>query len=860
MATMQDEPAKKRVRTEAAPAEDDTSKSKVFIRNLPPDTTSASLEKTFGEFGPLKRCFVVTEKGTGKCNGTAFVQFAVDADAQRAVDTANGSKVGSRRVIVSLAKRRKRDTEFLEKLKTRRSKEAKKEEDREMRATALGARKLMPQKNAPSGAAPMDEDEDDDDEFDLEQQGFSEKAKRSIANTARATGVAKQTPKCVRLACRSVIVKNVSSEAVRDGVVKLAGDAGMLRDDESDLEPRNLGIRLALRSPAEAQVVADAINGKTVEGVVVTARVQRKEFAEGSRLIVRNMPFKWGEKALRAKFGKYGEILEVVIPLNHGRPKGFAFVQFADKADAKKAMKAIDGTPSFKGTVSVTVAVSKEVYETKGQTKDEEAEEEEHKDEDDNSDDDSDEEKPRKKRDAPDSENESDADGSGEDEEEEEKPKKRDVWQPEEDDEDYEEAEEADEQDEEEEDEEQQKKDEAKSKKKQNDAEERERKRKEQLESTVFVRNLPTTVTEESLSKLFAKFGEIQYCRLVIDQMTGKPRGSAFVCFGDKINVSRVMADAYPSYGPTRGKAEGESCITMDGRSLVISQAMDRENAESMSEEKRNAGKKVRHEDKRNLRLASIGFYSADRMAEMGLEQTDIKRRQSSLQKKNMKLKNPNFFVSPTRLSLHYLPPSLTQGQLRNICREAGRIEGDKTPAVVRQCKIVREKVEAEADAGAEEGQQHRRRKDKPEGRSKGYAFVEFAEHRNALAALEKLNNNGELFEGRKPMVEFAVENAAAINKLKRSMELGKAALERKRKQAEALARKEKEAAAAAAKPPTKRQRVEQKKKQTLEMERRQQQQEKLAKKRERKSMRQTKGEAKAAYKTMVDQLKKDLQ
>ena len=70
---------------------------------------------------------------------------------------------------------------------------------------------------------------------------------------------------------------------------------------------------------------------------------------------------------------------------------------------------------------------------------------------------------------------------------------------------------------------------------------------------------------------------------------------------------------------------------------------------------------------------------------------------------------------------------------------------------------------------------------------SKGFAFVEFSEHLHALAALRVLNNNPEyayLAAGGKPamklperirprlIVEFAVENAAKVQKRKKKLEL----------------------------------------------------------------------------------------
>jgi PREDICTED: similar to CG4806-PA len=49
-------------------------------------------------------------------------------------------------------------------------------------------------------------------------------------------------------------------------------------------------------------------------------------------------------------------------------------------------------------------------------------------------------------------------------------------------------------------------------------------------------------------------------------------------------------------------------------------------------------------------------------------------------------------------------------------------------------------------------------------GKSKGFGFVEFKEHRHALKALRKINNNPEIFSpSMRPIVEFSIENIIRI-------------------------------------------------------------------------------------------------
>ncbi|MCI4379043.1 hypothetical protein PGIGA_G00223350 [Pangasianodon gigas] len=57
----------------------------LFVRNLPASASSQHLEEIFSEVGPVKRCFVVREKGSEKCRGIGYVTYSMAEDAQRAL-------------------------------------------------------------------------------------------------------------------------------------------------------------------------------------------------------------------------------------------------------------------------------------------------------------------------------------------------------------------------------------------------------------------------------------------------------------------------------------------------------------------------------------------------------------------------------------------------------------------------------------------------------------------------------------------------------------------------------------------------------------------------------------------------------
>ncbi|KAF2866320.1 hypothetical protein BDV95DRAFT_631806 [Massariosphaeria phaeospora] len=542
---------------------------------------------------------------------------------------------------------------------------------------------------------------------------------------------------------------------------------------------------------------------KSVGSAAAKAKADREEQKEqqSPKLIVRNLP--WSIKKpeqLQKLFLSFGKVHFVTLPKNHnGELKGFGFVAVRGRKNAEKAMAELNGREIDGRTIAVDWAVDKETWQTLQKTS---------KDEDSKMDGEV----------AVDVEgsdvssvvSESD-DGLGDSEDDEAESEDEDSNT------DYEGVSD-------------------------DDAEggvrleEVEPKREEY---SVFIRNLPFTVDDDSLYEHFTQFGPIRYARVVFDRETEKPKGCGFVCFYTEEalidclkGVPRVKLQKKTSEKKdgttmtvTHSVLENEDSdptgkYTIDGRILQLSRAVNKNEATRLTTE----GATVRFnrdKDKRRLYLLSEGTISAGSPLYEKLAPSEVTMREASAkQRQKLIQSNPSLHLSLTRLSIRNIPRSLTSKDLKQLARQAvvgfaadakggkrsklskeelarggdamlvaEKIRKKRGKGIVRQAKIVFETKEGskvtDKDGAATEA-----------GRSRGYGFIEYYTHRNALMGLRWLNGHAvdyrvkaeqqpatkgstsnsnsnskkadkEALEDRKKrlIVEFAIENANVVSR-----------------------------------------------------------------------------------------------
>ena len=342
--------------------------------------------------------------------------------------------------------------------------------------------------------------------------------------------------------------------------------------------------------------------------------------------------------------------------------------------------------------------------------------------------------------------------------------------------------------------------------------------------TTLFIRNLPFSTTNETLNDHFASFGAVRYARVVLDYATERSRGTGFVCFYDKDNANACLRGAPQPQSaakkPGDSKKNGTAALsvkhsllediyadplgryTLEGRVLQISRAVDRKEATRLTVEGSSL-REARDKDKRRLYLLSEGTVPSNSSLYNKLAASEIKMRDDSAKQRQALIKsNPSLHLSLTRLSIRNIPRNITSKDLKALAREAvvgfakdvkagnrrqlskeelvrggdemkeaERARKAKGKGIVTQAKIVyegREGGKVAEDSGA--------------GRSRGYGFVEYVSHRWALMGLRWLNGHAvgldSVSDAGKPVskdgaqerkkrliVEFAIENAQVVGR-----------------------------------------------------------------------------------------------
>ncbi|CAK1542491.1 unnamed protein product [Leptosia nina] len=446
-----------------------------------------------------------------------------------------------------------------------------------------------------------------------------------------------------------------------------------------------------------------------------------------ARLIIRNVSFKSTEESLKEHFQSYGDIQEVkLLKKPDGKLVGCAFVHFKNVPMAKKALLNTNMKPFLGRPISVDWAVAKNKYMQHVVNQQMEIEENIKKED---SDSDGDEQPLNISADDVKDEIKSESENSDNEESDDEKPDSDSDDTGGEDDE----SEESDDEEDDDEDGDERRLKDDDENSVTNSQPERQRIKLNDAEDgcTVFLTNVPFSADNDQLKQFAEKTGPVKYALVCVDKLTEHSKGSAFVKFVNNDDATRFL-----SLSPNE--------LRLEGQLMTVKPALKRENV---------LKDKKQPKDNRNLYLVKEGVVVAGTKAAVGVSASDMAKRLALERSKTQMLKNLNRFVSRYRLVVSNLTPNYTDDTLRSLCKRFS----SKT-AVITECRVMR-------DLRSPVGKDGRHP-------SKGYGFVMFMRHEDALGCLRKLNNNPDVFDkNNRPIVSFSIEDRTALNARKKRLE-----------------------------------------------------------------------------------------
>ncbi|KAJ0239213.1 hypothetical protein HA466_0237050 [Hirschfeldia incana] len=764
----------------------------VCVSGLPYSFTNAQLEEAFSDVGPVRLCFMVTNKGSNEHRGFAFVKFALPEDANRAIELKNGSTVGGRRVTVKQATHRPS-------LKERRTKAAQgtslpdssqaESDDKEslIPETETETDKQVPPLPEKKIEKPIERKKPTKlfvasvpppPEKKIEKPVERKKPAKLLVDLAD-----KETCSDKQRVARTVIFGGLVNAEMAEAVhsrVKEIGTVCSVRYPlpKEELQQNGLtqdGCRaeasaVLFTSVKSACAAVATLHQTEIKGNLIWARQLGGEGSKAQKwkLIIRNLPFKAKPSEIKEVFSAVGFVWDVFVPKNieTGLPKGFAFVKFTCKRDAENAIQKFNGHMFNKRPIAVDWAVPKNLYNgaADAATAPEDGEENGSDEDSDNSSVDLEE-----VDDAVESHQSSGDDTDDEEEDGSNKPSESDALGKDA---------ESDVNFEEEADvarkvlknllgsskvaiashggetkesdisipedsstkpvvESSGVSEPLKPSKTKEAAPPKETQENDDFKRTVFISNIPFDVSKEEVTQRFAAFGHVESLFLVLHPVTKRPKGTAFLKF--------KTADASDAAISAASTASGVG-VLLKGRQLSVMRAVDKKSAKDIGLEKT----KEKNIDHRNLYLAKEGQILEGTPAAEGVSAEDMDRRRRLHENKMKKLQSPNFHVSKTRIVIYNLPKSMDEKQLQKLLVDAVTSRATKQKPTIRQIKFLQNEKKGKVDT---------------KNYSRGVAFVEFTEPDHALVALRVLNNNPETFGPQhRPVIEFAVDN---VQKLK---------------------------------------------------------------------------------------------
>ncbi|XP_036785198.2 probable RNA-binding protein 19 isoform X3 [Manis pentadactyla] len=308
------------------------SKTVILVKNLPVGTLAAELQETFGRFGSLGRV-LLPEGGI-----TAIVEFLEPLEARKAFRQLAYSKFHHTPLYLEWAPVGVFSSSAPQKKEPRDAPGEPAEKDGVEPETLPDGESLEGEKPTEGGAgdssAKMAEEEAEEEEESL--------------------------PGC------TLFIKNLNFDTTEETLKGVFSKVGMVKNCTISKKKNKAGALLSMgfgfveyRKPEQAQKALKQLQGHMVDNHKLEVRISERATKPAltstrkkqvpkkqttSKILVRNIPFQADSREIRELFSTFGELKTVRLPkkmTGTGAHRGFGFVDFLTKQDAKKAFSAL---------------------------------------------------------------------------------------------------------------------------------------------------------------------------------------------------------------------------------------------------------------------------------------------------------------------------------------------------------------------------------------------------------------------------------------------------------------------------------------------------------------------------------------
>jgi len=357
----------------------------LFVRGLSYEVGDAELNDAFSAVGPVRHAFIIKHGKGERHKGYGFVTYALQEDAERAVQELHGTELGGRKIKVEGAKKRA----SLEERKTKNKRKQTTEDDDEEPVAEEEAKDAEKGAKAKEKAKPV-----------TAREPAVKKPRQAAAATSPAALTSKRPAKDPEKVAKNLekhsLVRTVAygglySESINAAITEIESKSGETIEGIINPAPTEVVhkhklsqdgctgdvIFVRYKTTKDAMAAVAALHGQPIgggkkKGAAAAGNVSlwaRQVSGEGLhlkrwRVVIRNLSFKATEQDLRSAFAPAGFVWEVTLPQGaDGKARGFGFVGFTCRAHAERGIKAVNGTRIAGRPVAVDWAVAKRDYE-----------------------------------------------------------------------------------------------------------------------------------------------------------------------------------------------------------------------------------------------------------------------------------------------------------------------------------------------------------------------------------------------------------------------------------------------------------------------------------------------------------------